>query len=354
MINVIVIDKIDLTLLGFVFSTMIINCAYAINSADYYLFMRSSAYYIYNFLFVIIVRDFVQSKPFLRFLLWASVFNLLLQLMVLLLGIGRYFWGIFRFMGTFNDPNQFSFSMFTSFLIVYILSSYFKDQEHNRKKLIVFMMFALATFFIIQGSSTGMLLGIVTFIVLFILSVINSERTPAFTLLKVCLVLLFAAILIFVLTRGFAPANVDGSIDSSSFLISRLFEKVDKVEGGGLMALMKERGIDKLFTNPMYLFFGAGEGGFLRFPNSVFEIHSTFPGILFYYGIFPFLLLCRWLWFNLKNINIILIPAYLALLVESFTLANQRQPAVWLIIILGSMEYINTHEPRKYRIVKQL
>ncbi|MFQ9208305.1 MAG: hypothetical protein ACLR3S_03475 [Clostridium fessum] len=45
-------------------------------------------------------------------LCWVCRLNLLFQVIVLISGRGRYFhetWGGARFMGTFNDPNQFAF-----------------------------------------------------------------------------------------------------------------------------------------------------------------------------------------------------------------------------------------------------
>lgn len=346
------LDTKELPLLAFILSTLVINVIYAA-VLRYVWFLYSTAYYVYNLLVVILIRDFIRNKVFLKALLWASAFNLLTQLAVLFMGVGGYFWNI-RFMGTFNDPNQFAFSMFTSFLVVFILSSNFKDQEKHRKKFWVLFVFGLAFFFIFQGGSTGMLLGITSFVVMFVITFINSERTPAFMLLKVLAVMLFVAIVTLSIVSGFSTANIDSSLESNTFLIYRLFEKIGKVEGGGFMALIYERGIDKLFTNPMYLIFGAGEGGYERFPGSVFEVHSTLPGILFYYGIIPFIMLCVWLRKNLKSTSKVLIPAYLALLIESFTLANQRQPVVWVIIVLASLEYSSPKELRKYRIMTSL
>ena len=347
------IDKKDLPLLAFVFATLIINGIYAALYGEIS-FVLSTAYYVYNLAVVVVMRDFIRNKLFLKALLWASAFNLMMELAVLFLGMGRYTWEMYRFMGTFNDPNQFSFSMFTSFLIVYLLSSYFKDLEKSRRKAVVLIVFALAFFFIFRGSSTGMLLGIATFSLLFAFTFISSERTPLFMFLKVLAIIMLAAVVVYVLLAGFSSGNINGSVESDSFLIVRLFEKADKVEGGGLMALIDERGIDKLFTNPLYLLFGAGEGGLWRFPGSEFEIHSTLLGILFYYGILPFILLMSWFKNNLKNVSRMAIPVFLALLFESFTLANQRQPALWVILVLGSLEYANAQELRKYRIVVRL
>jgi len=348
----ILVDKRELPLLGFIVGTLIINGIYAaaLRNAG---FLISTAYYVYNFLVVIVMRDFLKNRTFLKALLLASILNLLVQLAILMMGKGSHLWGIYRFMGTFNDPNQFAFLMFTSFLVVYILSSYFKNFEMNRKKLLVLISFGLAFFFIFQGGSTGMLLGITSFLVMFVITFINSERTPVFMLLKALAIMLLVAAMIIAIATGFTATGIDSSVESNTFLISRLFQKMEKVEDGGMMAIIEERHIDNLINYPVYLIFGAGEGAHERF-SSGYEVHSTLPALLFYYGLIPLIFLGIWLRLNLKGINKILLPAYLALLFESFTLANQRQPILWVIIVLGSLEYYNANKLRNYHIMANL
>ena len=80
------------------------------------------------------------------------------------------------------------------------------------------------------------------------------------------------------------------------------------------------------------------EGGEDRF-EKVFhktEIHSTFPAILFYYGLIPTYILIRWIYENIKKIRGQQFIIYIALLAESFTLANQRQALFWIIIVLAT------------------
>lgn len=346
----IVIDKREFSLIAFVAAASVINGVYFLLLRDKVL-VYSIAYYVYCLLVVILVRDLMRCKPFLRGLMWVSALNLIVQLFVLLMGMGQYMWRGFRFMGTFNDPNQYAFSMFSSFILVFILASYFKELEKSRKKMLVLLIFFLAAYFIVQGGSTGMLLGLGAFVLLFLLTVFYSERTPAFQLLKMAALIVFALILVFVFVQGLDSVTVDASADSSSFLVSRLFEKADLVESGGIMRLFQDRALDKLVNYPIYLLFGSGEGAHGgRFGSQMNEVHSTFPGILFYYGIITFLILLYWIRGNLRNASRILIPVYLALLVESLTLAHQRQPAFWIIIMLGSLPYENPRALRKYRI----
>lgn len=349
----IVVDRKDFSLALFLLCVMVINGIYYAIYQDTG-FLMTIAYYVYCFLVVLVVRDLMHNKRFLRGLMWASAFNLIVQLGVLMLGLGNYMWRGFRFMGTFNDPNQYAFSMLTSFLLVFILSSYLKEIEKNRKKFLVLLAYGLAAFFIVQGGSTGMLLGIGVFSMMFLLTVLYSERTPAFQFLKVLAILAVILVFVIIMTQGMNVDAMDASASSGSFLFFRLFQKAELVETGGAMGLFKDRAIDKLFNYPIYLFFGSGEGAHDRFPGPGYEVHSTFPGILFYYGIIPFLILLRWLKGNLRNVSRILIPVYVALFIESLTLAHQRQPAFWMILMLGSLEYEDPKALRKYRITTTL
>ena len=350
----ILIEGHNLYFFLFITFTLVINIAYLYILKDLS-YLVSTFYYVYNFLVILIFSDFKHNKTFLKALLWASAFNLFVQLAILTLGLGSYFWGDFRFMGSFNDPNQFSFSMFTSFLIVYILSQYFYNQENHSRFTTVLVAFALAFYFVVQGSSTGMLLGFIVFVLMMVVSFINLEKTPAFVFLKFSGILLIACIILIVAAMGFSGPSLEASPDSSSFLFFRMTQKLDILSGGGFEALLKDRGMDKIISYPFYLIFGAGEGSFIeRFPESVYEVHSTFPGILFYYGIIPFIILCAWIWHHVKSIHLMLLPVYFALLMESLTLANQRQPAFWMIIILGSLSYMDKPKHNRIKMMRKI
>lgn len=346
----IIVDCREFPLALFILFSTVINSVYFMIYQDTS-FLFTIAYYIYCFMVVLVARDLMRNKRFLRGLMWTSAFNLVVQMLVLFAGMGKYMWRGLRFMGTFNDPNQYAFSMFSSFVIVYIISSYLKEIEKNRKKVLVILAFLLAAYFIVQGGSTGMLLGLGTFSMLFILTIIYSERTPAFQFLKILAILTIIVIIAFVMVQGIDPTSFNGSADSGSFLLFRLFQKVNLLESGGIKSLLEDRALDKIIENPIYLIFGSGEGAHNRFPGPVYEVHSTFPGIFFYYGIIPFFLLCWWIYNNLKHMSRMLIPVYLALFIESLTLAHQRQPAFWMIILLGSLVYSQPKKLRKYRMV---
>lgn len=316
-------------------------------------FLESCLFFLYNLFVVLEIRDFSQNKLFLKALLWATAVNLLAQLMLFRLGFGSYLFENLRFMGTFNDPNQFSFSMFSSFLLTILLSSYLKDQEGDRHKLWPALSMVLSAYFIVLGNSAGMLIGLAAFAVALPFLFFYSERTRGILLLRYFALAALVILLFFLLTSGFSSGWIKAVFGEDSYFTVRLNEKLYYANTGGSMAFFTDRGLDKLLRYPQYMLFGSGEGLYTRFINSEFEVHSTLPGLLFCYGLIPFFFLCRWIWDNLKNMSLTLLPLYAALLVESITLAHQRQPVFWMLILLGSLTF-NDKGLRKYRIVTEI
>lgn len=319
----------------FTLGVVLVNGFYAITTGSSE-FLTHISYYLFNLLVILVFSQLMHNPRFLMGLLLLCIVNLLVQLGIQLSGGGRMYLNV-RFMGTFTDPNQFSFSMFTSFLIAYLVNARLKDQGMGLPGPVILGLFLLAFYFIVQGSSTGMLLGMGSFALFFGLIFVFTGQRPVQMYLKVLLSIGLVLGFVLLVSYDYQAPAIDGSASSGSFLLARLFGKFDKVDAGGLQALLNERGINKLQAHPLQLLVGAGEGNWSRFPYSPFEVHSTFPGILFYYGAIPFLFLLRFLRDQLKGIPAMAWPVYLGLLMESLTLANQRQPAFWMIILLGSL-----------------
>lgn len=323
------VEKEHLYFILFVLCTFIINSLYSALYANG-VFLLASAYYLYNMLMIISVSQYKYNNAFLLALFRASVINIIMQLLIFVFGLGRYFYGSPRYMGTFNDPNQFAFSMFTSFLLIYVLTVYFRSQDKSKSNAFVFFMFIPTFFLMVKSSSTGMLLGITSFVVFIIIYIVFSRRTQVFIFLKVLVAIMTFAVVSYVIFIGIDTKSIQSETD----LVTRLIHKFNKVDAGGIISLIEERGVDKFYKYPEFNFFGSGDGIFSRFGDSYYEMHSTLPGVLFYYGIIPFLLLITWLRSILKGSSPAVSPVYLSLLVESMTLANQRQPILWMIIVL--------------------
>jgi hypothetical protein len=64
-----------------------------------------------------------------------------------------------------------------------------------------------------------------------------------------------------------------------------LQDRVDVIGRSTTADYLRDRGLDRLFDHPQYLFAGAGEGYMLRFHQNKQEIHSSAANLLFSYGI---------------------------------------------------------------------
>lgn len=128
-------------------------------------FPLHTLYWIYSAFLIWTFRT-LYSDSFMRGLCWMCRINLVFQTIVLISGRGRYFhesWGGSRFMGTFNDPNQFAFFIFTMILVLFM--EYRRKAEYTVKTWIAcWGIFFLGVFLIGKAKSTGMFVGLLAFL----------------------------------------------------------------------------------------------------------------------------------------------------------------------------------------------
>lgn len=340
-------------LLAFIACTAVINVSYYVFDLPHPDFLMATAYYVYNFMVVLMMDDFMHNRRFLRAFMQVNFFNFMVQLAVFVLKKGRYFYKDFRYMGTFNDPNQMAFSMFSTFILIFILFHYLQDQDGSHSRIFLLSALALAMFFVFQATSTGMLMGFASMLGMIALMMLINDKSPFYRFLQMMAIAVLALIVLVYLLEG--PSKTSASLKEDSFIAYRLFEKFQKIDQGGLNAIINERGLDKIWRYPECLIYGSGEGAFMyRFPYSKFEIHSTLPAILFYYGMIPAFFLGTWLYRRLRHLNRYLLPVYLALLIESFTLAHQRQPALWIILLFAGLRFDQADKPKELGLRRSL
>ncbi len=315
----------------FLIFVIIINLLYSIYYKDPSFDLRT-AYYIFDAFGIILFSLAIDKRPKIANTLRIAFFIALsMQLGIFLLRLGRYYLGT-RYMGTFNDPNQFSYFCLLSYCFIYLL-----DKKDNKLTLLN-ILFLLITFFLVfQSASTGMLLGVGVFIIFYLVSVMkNIIKKP-----KKYLPYLFVTFIVGSLSVCIAIVAPIGSTVlnriTNSKLLSRVEEKTSEASGNGKMTLWEERGYDRMLFYPQYLLYGAGEGQYTRYEKAFHqgELHATLPSILFCYGIIPLILIIKWFANKLKNQKLRTLCIYIALLLESFTLINSRQVLFWVIFALA-------------------
>lgn len=320
----------------FMILVFIINGFYFI----YYLkfkFMLSSLYYLFN-LFVIILFSYMFSKNEKSYKTLDKIlkFNIIVQLVICILNLGDYY-GEYRYMGTFNDPNQFAYYIFISFCFIYLLNLKLKKSNFE-----ILLFFFISIYLIAKSSSTGMLFGMMIFVFLYIVSFIMNiykiKRNQIRKLIIICVILIPVLLFVGILYSG---SNIKINWNNIH-IIERFNEKIERlgesktVTNNNHVTIWQERGYDKIIEYPWYIIYGAGEGMYERFSNARFvnEVHATLPSILFYYGIIPTILLLIWMYKKVKGSPFKINAVFVAIILESFTLLNQRQYLFWIMFIL--------------------
>ena len=122
----------------------------------------------------------------------------------------------------------------------------------------------------------------------------------------------------------------------SDEMFRRLTRKRTKFGGSWLYSFIRDRNLVGVINHPEVFLYGSGGGHMERFSitGDRRELHSTWIALAFYYGIIPFLFLISWIQRNLKGIKKIYLVPILALVIESFTLVNFRQPTFWILFVL--------------------
>lgn len=320
------VDRIDLPLALFVLFETAINLIYSVvysSSA----FFQPVAWYLFNLIVVVTVRGHLRDERFIRGLAGALRAALVVQVLVLLSGRGRQYAGI-RYMGTFNDPNQFAFFVFSSFLILKVCT---------RKGFVraIPLDDVVGVLLALESSSTGMMLG---FLLYYVFSVSLSGRDAVSKLFIVSVSIIISTFFMVNVVWGdwLMPSTGYEVADKA---VERINQKILKIrsneasEGG----FLSDRNMTRVMRHPEFFLFGsgesmsgiAGEGG---------EIHSTPVGLAFYYGVIPFALFVTWVRRNYRQgSGRPEAPPYLALLLESFLLAHQRQPFLYVLVALSSV-----------------
>lgn len=335
-------------------------------------FLRYTMYWGYSAAAIWTFRV-LYSHVFMRGMVLACGVNVLVQTAVLFSGHGRYFhetWGGSRFMGTFNDPNQFAFFIFTMFLVLFMAyrqrneSGAGEIRQQAFLRVLFYLVSGLSLFLIGRSKSTGMFLGLLVFFFALLWQwfwdrMRSSGRRLAWQLGGIGL-----AVAVGILLWQLWP-SADFDISQTDYsLISRIQQKIWKFSNGNLADLLYDRSAERLVLEPQYLLFGAGEGYFERFipwgfearlSPGVFhvfhvnEIHSSFFDVWFSYGLIPMLLLTYWIMKHAVRCSRRQKAAVIALLAESFTLMNLRQPFFWFILIYGSCGYFSLKRGKDVR-----
>lgn len=117
---------------------------------------------------------------------------------------------------------------------------------------------------------------------------------------------------------------------------------INRITSTNVESQMEARGYGLLYDYPEQMIFGAGQGDMMRF-NHDGEIHSTWHGILFYYGIIGLAFFLGFLFNLYKRLPLSDILIGLGPLLYSFTTYGARTPIFYIFL---ACIYISVHRNR--------
>lgn len=288
-------------ILFFLYST-IVNLAWSIWYSNV-IFLRDSIFIMYNLtIFATLLIWMSKSLDRSKIILSSCFISLMSLFLIWLLEFGRYnFYP--RYNGFFNDPNQMAFWVLCVSAICVLLS---KSQAIR-----ISVLFGTVFLVALTLSRSG-LLGLFPF-VLGSLLVIFSQ----YSVLKKMAIGVAFFVSIFTLYRfGYVG------------FVSLLFERFKTTD---FFSHAEIRGYSRIMEDPFYLLFGAGKGMDFRFATEL-EIHSTWAGLLFYYGFFGIGLILLTLFMIITRLSIAEKLIFLAPLTFGFGTYGFRSPIFWVFL----------------------
>jgi len=308
-------------------------------------FILSTLQWVYCFVLLIAILLIANDKRLILWIKLSAILGLLIIVIVYLVGYGKYdFWPRYQFY--FNGPNQLGYFVLCVGIIYLSVSNGKVDTPF-------FIIYSLITFCIIITGGRSVYLGFIPLIVIFaffarfklkyilyliIITIICISSFHFFNFpncaysaklnktekLKQCIYKnknhdkFENNIFNDSIGRIYIPLKSDKEIKESSWYISAVKQ-------------LEVRGYLRIIQYPQYLFFGAGQGMDERFDNiNGYEVHSSFAGVLFYYGFFGSVLFFLFLWnlFKIKINLLLLMPLFIYGL---FT-QGLRSPYFWIAL----------------------
>ncbi|WP_411691414.1 hypothetical protein [Acinetobacter gandensis] len=296
--------------LPFYLYVVFINSVFILIHQDFDFIKYSAALTLNGVVFLAIINFLRYDK--LRDLVVKQIPNIILFIFIFLiscwvLGFGEYKFGS-RYNGFFNDPNQMAFFVLCCSAIACLFS----------KNIIYYIAIIITGFFLISltVSRSGLIGEFFIVLSLFFCFWKGSIKSLIYFML-------FNFLLIFLLIL-----NIDYMVNSE--IIQPYINRASNTEFDEQADI---RGYTRILNYSEYLIFGAGQGLDERF-NANREIHSTWAGILFYYGIIGLSFFCYIIFKIFIRLNITQKLLFIAPLMYGFSTFGARTIIFWVFMAL--------------------
>ncbi len=270
-------------------------------------FFKASAFYAFNFSvflgYLVMLGD--RGDDWLRWTLYGFAATLVMLALLSFPFADRAESG--RLELFFVNPNQLAYHVLLCATIVVMLAP-----RYDVPRLVLYGLLLCAFYIELRTYSRAGVLGIV------LLGVLQVVQRP--TLVTVLVLPLFVLALY---------------LDLQALDADLWENRIQSVQESTTDDYLTDRGIERMFEHPEYMFVGAGEGNFLRFHPRKLEIHSSAATLLFSYGIVGialFLVFLRLLSVTAgPRLTLLMIP------VLSYSLFHQgmRARPFWLLLAVA-------------------
>lgn len=307
-------DCFSVSFFIFVFSSLFLNFLYFLY-LDNESFLISNVHLIYGFFIFFLFLFLFNMEGGDERIVYFLCLSLASLFLLSVFNLGRF--NFFpRYNAFFNDPNQMAYWVLCIFSIIAC--------SRNLSNLMKLVFFVFSCFIIFKSFSRSGLIGV--FVIAF--GVIISQFFDKDNKIKSKSVLV-GLFLIFISSLSFI-SFISYNKDDYSYFASR-------TQDADVLEQMDVRGYTRISNYPEYLFFGSGQGGHDRFLNrynapSTHEIHSTWAGLLFYYGLWGLTLWLIMHLFVLKRLPIYYKLIFLGPAFYAFSTYGLRTPVFWIYL----------------------
>ncbi|KAA0875742.1 hypothetical protein [Nitrincola tapanii] len=275
-------------------------------------FIFSILYFLFGLLtLVFVLFSLAKNESNFKPIIFSLYAGLALLFSLTLLEIGRF--DFFpRFNAFFNDPNQMAFWALCVAASFFLLSSVYKI-----KIIYVASASIMLVFIILSSASRSALVGLLPMLLGLIILNKDYFGSVSTKLFGMILGLFFTSYFIYTIS----------GLEQTQYLMDR-FVTTDTDQQ------LSDRGYDRFADYYQYLFFGAGQGADFRF-NSTHEIHSTWAGIFFYYGLIGFYIFLHFILKIFFKLSFAEKFIYLSPLIYGFSTFGARSPIFWVFIAIA-------------------
>lgn len=347
--DVMIVFAIGLALIGVAFrsgmkltrmvaySALFALYTFLVNVINYYHirdteFLLSSLYYIFNvsvFLFFVFLVN--QSPERFRSAAYKAI---VISIVIEFIYAITISWDSIRTLGTFNNPNQYSYWVILTFCLLICVRYPDKFRKFD------YILISMLTMMVMMGLSKGAMLSHALIIVgLLCTTMVHRFFRYSALFLALCGT-------IFLLLDPSRLADILLSVDQFD-KISERFLSIGQQSDDSIEA----RGYYRLFENPEYLLLGAGEGGYTRF-NTPYQLHSGLATILFSYGFFGAGLLGFLILHIYQKLPLIFWVMMAAIMFYGLTHHNIRFTHFWVFLAMSyaASAYIQQRAHQSVRI----